>query len=950
MKKYIIILVTLLIPTFFCSGCVATDTEIANSLDGNMTRLVYSVGYLDSISQTEMADLIQNTSYFGGVETLQNSNLGLSGLKENNFRTSVFSNPLTSINSSINRNFESPNTANFSSSNFNGENCSSYNQYGSTGIYGNNTNESANVLTGLANSSGDGLINNSNTNCNFCENCNYRNKNLTGNTLSSNNNFAGATNMYGGNLAGGSNTYNCYNGAGTCNTYNCNNLEGECNAYNCNTCAGGCNTKVYPNGNFNTNGENLNGNNTPCENYGIATLPLVDDEYPIANNVNTGNASANALGGLYETNGATSINGTQTGLNTSFNGQENINTLDGVGNLNSATTETITDENNQTSGLSGVVDTSLLLSSASDLNEILMLISQKRGIIMLYCTDLRAGKGTLTADSKEAITEYIAIIKETTNYLNTYSNTLTTYMNNIKTIAYTENAQELINAKLIRTNEILKTRYAKLDTCIDSLDAIISILQRSIGMDYASNYTLQTETQNVALNNGSALNNSTEIIESQGNILNNSTANLQSSQNLNSHNNELNSASKFLNGSTNLNYNENFTINPYSNNSNLSNNNCENNLSNSCGNYNNSVYPYCNNLSINKNYACDTINRTANNNHINDSFNTNVQNQNENTKILDEKFSSGNNLVSETNNIAGNNFGKEIKNSTIGSNLVVGINNTTAGNNFGKEIENNTVGSNFADGINNNVTGNNSNIESVLSGLPANTQPLILNQNPNQTTEDILNGYPTASPITSPNPTNIISSIEVSSSATDLMDEENTTQSIKELKEDETKIQNKIIDSNVVVMPQGDKLSLSENQKNSKNKELNLENNNIDSEKLHSKSNIKKNETKSEKTKDELNTKNNQNTTNIEKNIILVNDTKFANSDYFETSKTSSSLNENLQLENFDEKTTTEFINHISSTALPTIESDKIFSATTLLPVVKEQDTVKTLPYYPQFN
>lgn len=937
MKKYITILVTLLIPTIFCSGCVATDTEIANSLDGNMTRLVYSVGYLDSISQTEVADLIQNTSYFGGAETLQNSNLGLSRLKENNFRTSVFSNPLTSINSSINQNFESTSTTNFSSSKFNGENCSLYNQYGSTGTYGNNTNESANVLTGLANSSGDGLTNNHNTNCNFCENCNYRNKNLTGNTLGGNNNFAGVTNMYGGNLAGslntynsntctgGCNTYSFNNGAGTHNTYNGNNLEDGSNTYNCNTNTGRFNTGVYINGDY------LNENNPSGENYGISTLPLVDDEYPITDNVNTGNASTNALGGLFETNGTISINGTQTGLNTSFNSQENINTLDSVGSLNSATNETITGENNQANRLSGVVDTSLLLSSASDLNEILMLISQKRGIIMLYCTDLRAGKGTLSADSKEAITEYIAIIKETTNYLNTYSNTLTTYMNNIKTIAYTENAQELINAKLIRANEILKTRYAKLDTCIDSLDAIISILQRSIGMDYASNYTLQTEMQNTTLNNGSIPNNSTEIIESQGNMLNNSTESLQSIQNLNLNNNELNVNSKILNDGTNLNYDKNFTINPYTYNSNLCENKCGNNPSNSCGNCVNSIYPYCNNLSLNQNCACDTINRTANNNRINNSLNTNVQNQNEKTKILNENFSSNNSLVNETNsNIAENNLANK-------------TNNSIAGNNLTDETNNSISGNSLTDSINNKVTGNNSNIESILSGLPTNTKPLISNQNSNPTTEDILNGYPTASPITSPNPANIISSIEASSGAIDLMDEVNTTQSIKALKEDE----NKIIDSNaVVVKSQSDKLSLTEDQNNLKIKQLDLDDKNVGSENLYSKS---KNETESEKTKDDkLNTKDNQTTTNIEKNIILDNSTKFANSDDFETLKTN--FNKNYQLENFDEKTTEKFTKPVSATSPPTIEPDKIFSSTKILPVVKEQDTVKTLPYYPQFN
>lgn len=762
MKKIIIILFTLFIPLFLCVGCVASDTEIANSLDGNMTRLVYSVGYLDSISQTEMADLIQNTSYFGGVDTLQNASVGLTSLRDNGFRTSVFNNSLA-------------------------ENCL---------------------------------------------NSNYSN-NLT-----------------------------------------------------------------FPTNNFEQN-ENLGNNN-----YGIATLPLLDGEYPVADNLNSGNATQNELGGLYAENdlgleneqninlGGNYSNGINSGGNfgVSNSNNENIfgssssnygNYASNCGNCNQCnnltnnngviqgltqnqllgvTSESFEGVASNESGSASVssVDTSLLLTSASDLNEILMLISQKRGIIMLYCTDLRAGKGTLTADEKEAITEYIAIIKETTNYLNTYSNTLTTYMNNIKTIAYTENAQELINAKLIRTNEILKTRYAKLDTCIDSLDAIISILQRAIGMDYVTNYAIQnnlsadteamqslTPTENVNILNNTATNTTNETAglggvnanNLYGTIGNNLTTNETSGLN----------ETNVINNTTGLN---------------------ETNTNCGIGTFGNlSICPNCGN-SVIANYSGESTKTNTNN--LNNRNYTTLQNE-----IISENGNCGFNNCNQINNL--NNL-----NSNCGTANLTGINNeneirknsslNTAENNISPTPNcpffNSSLLTNENLSTSNNI---NNNLESLTLSpssnattpniLPENNSSLLIDNTPNLTTEEILNGYPTTSPITTPNPTNIISSIETSANSFDTTDDfelENFGSTIEE--------NNSLLNESV---------------------------NNFE------------------------NTLNNENF-----------------------------LDANLENETNDDDLPPARIVSVA----PNIISDKSLQASVNLPIVKEQDTVKTLPYYPQFN
>ena len=171
---------------------------------------------------------------------------------------------------------------------------------------------------------------------------------------------------------------------------------------------------------------------------------------------------------------------------------------------------------------SGVVDLSLLESNANDLNEILLDISKKRGIIMLYCTDLRSGRATLSTQDKEALAEYDDIIEETTNYLNNNTGTLTNYFNGISSISGQENSAELINAKLIRANEVLKTRYAKLDTCLDSLNAIINIMVNSIGYDYSNLYNTTTP-QPVIEENTENINNISIQSDKNNNISNSPT-------------------------------------------------------------------------------------------------------------------------------------------------------------------------------------------------------------------------------------------------------------------------------------------------------------------------------------------------------------------------------------------------------------------------------------------
>ncbi len=365
MKKFVCVLLLVATCLVF-TACEVSNVELANSLEGNLTRLVYSVGYLDSIQQSELESLVTGSSfgYFGG-------------------------------------------------SSFVGGSATNGNLNGAS-------------LTGLSTSA---------------------------------------------NYTRGNGGYSAYkNGGFRSNIYNSESTQ---------TNLGASGTSV----NMGNMGAGVSGS--------LGEL-----------GANTGNAEASVLGGLGETNvGAGTGNTTLTESGTCGLASENGALNGGVAGENGALNGGVNDlsngngtaslgaianvTNGTTASASSYVDMSLLESSEADLNAILVSVSEKRGIIMLYCTDLRAGTLALSANDKLAITEYIAIIKETTSYLSSSSGLLTNHYNNIVEASSVENNQQLVNAKLIRATEVLKTRYAKLDSCLDALNAIIGVLRSYVGADYA---------------------------------------------------------------------------------------------------------------------------------------------------------------------------------------------------------------------------------------------------------------------------------------------------------------------------------------------------------------------------------------------------------------------------------------------------------------------------------
>ena len=335
MKKVLCLLLPLVATIFFC-GCEVSNAELANSLEGNMTRLVYQIGYLDSIPSAELETLVASNNYFSGYANYRNS-FDVGGVSTT----------------------QNGNYADFSSS--------------------------------------------------------FRSSVLT------------------------------------------------------------------PAGNPNTGSQSV---------------------------LNSGLNSTSVDAVNPQT--ATSIDRSAT-TPTLINNDSNVSPI--------AETDVNLNTNTSSNNVS-FVDISLIENSQQDLNDILLQISKKRGIIMLYCTDLRGGNLKLLPQDKLAVSEYITILKETTNYLSSSAGLLTAHYNNVVEIANAENNQELINAKLIRASEVLKTRYAKLDTCIDSMDAIISILRNYVGYDYALSEQSAMSNINTTGNHAEDLSDSSLVLDNTSSSIN----------------------------------------------------------------------------------------------------------------------------------------------------------------------------------------------------------------------------------------------------------------------------------------------------------------------------------------------------------------------------------------------------------------------------------------------
>lgn len=171
----------------------------------------------------------------------------------------------------------------------------------------------------------------------------------------------------------------------------------------------------------------------------------------------------------------------------------------------------------QTQDASVVVDTQIdtteIYTWLEHTHSKINVLFSKRGDLLLYLNEMYGGNTNLTEDDLLAINVYMNILKDNSNYLNSYNGMLKNQINEAKEI-YTENNNvNLINAYLIKAVETLQLRCAKIDTSILAMTSIIDIIKNNLINNYFdyNEHNISTENNDITSNNSNA--NQTESSE-----------------------------------------------------------------------------------------------------------------------------------------------------------------------------------------------------------------------------------------------------------------------------------------------------------------------------------------------------------------------------------------------------------------------------------------------------
>lgn len=171
--------------------------------------------------------------------------------------------------------------------------------------------------------------------------------------------------------------------------------------------------------------------------------------------------------------------------------------------------------------------TSSLSSKNDELQDLISTLINKRSTLLLYVNDLYKGNISVDSNHRSAINAYLNILKDNTSYFNNQKGIVSNQINQAKETFSNDSSSALVNAYIIRTNEAISTRIAKLESSIDAIDSILSILkanENSTSKSYiANNYESNSKKSQSNTNNDQLLdtqdleNNQTRISQNNTN-------------------------------------------------------------------------------------------------------------------------------------------------------------------------------------------------------------------------------------------------------------------------------------------------------------------------------------------------------------------------------------------------------------------------------------------------
>lgn len=227
---------------------------------------------------------------------------------------------------------------------------------------------------------------------------------------------------------------------------------------------------------------------------------------------------------------------------------------------NNKTNSVVSNQTNTADNMQEKNETKALVSFSTEqisennqtLQSLISKLINKRSNLLLYINDLYKGNITVASTNKNAVNAYMNILKDNTSYFNQHRGLVTNQIDQAKELYNSDNSSSLINAYIIRTNEAIATRIAKLESSISAMDSILDIMKGSQNSNSKS-YILNNYNQNVIRNNN---------VKTQDNI--NKPINTETTNQINNEN------SKSTQGFENANINTENNNKPTLNNNNIS--------------------------------------------------------------------------------------------------------------------------------------------------------------------------------------------------------------------------------------------------------------------------------------------------------------------------------------------------------------------------------------------
>lgn len=201
---------------------------------------------------------------------------------------------------------------------------------------------------------------------------------------------------------------------------------------------------------------------------------------------------------------------------------------------NNKTNSVVSNQTNTADNMQEKNETKALVSFSTEqisennqtLQSLISKLINKRSNLLLYINDLYKGNVKIASTNKNAVNAYMNILKDNTSYFNQHRGLVTNQIDQAKELYNSDNSSSLINAYIIRTNEAIATRIAKLESSISAMDSILDIMKGSQNSNSKS-YILNNYNQNVIRNNN---------VKTQDNInkpINTETTNQINNENLN---------------------------------------------------------------------------------------------------------------------------------------------------------------------------------------------------------------------------------------------------------------------------------------------------------------------------------------------------------------------------------------------------------------------------------